>query len=654
MLAQGFVLLLLLVESTRSHLVGYDCSELKDTTAIDLTSVAPCLPPGPAAPPEPQYGAVIQRVETQFVHLTRCRASYIQTMYRCGMHSHVAATPNTVTRGTTVLDRESCRRAARDGILTLHGTMVPDIKINTTTHISVIIAGSKSEDGTCSGQVKYVFRGVEYKKVVVEREYSITIAEEYALYNPSTNKVRTVGGLDFPFPDLHGSDAEEGEFYWSPIPNTRCDERDFVTIYQGPIDVVTRKTTAGRNEEFAVVAQSAYLFAFRLLINETACGYTVRQTDHPRLFIMPMNPGSKSPFPRSTHLQADVTSYVNSKFLYSELRLADKTQNISSDVVTRRCEAQRQTLLHQLRLARDQPERIAELFAQPGIVGRAVGETLYLARCRPVNIHLRRTEDCYDALPVSDTQNRSLFMTPVEHLLVEQAEPVPCRGPFAPQFYIDGAWYTMDPHPTKVSPPRQLQADDSSPMLNEVNPDVGAAGLYSREEMEQAARFLTFPAARTAIQNTIGRTVSGEDLPSSGLDPSSLFSSDQAARMFRRGLQSLWSWCGALGDIVSSVIGVLFICKVIKYLANIALNALAIREASGCSIAILGAVWTSLTHWIVVRQARRAPAQPEQDHLRSPEHQPLAPVPPPREFVPITVGPHEITKADAMNGCNPQ
>jgi hypothetical protein len=252
-------------------------------------------------------------------------------------------------------------------------------------------------------------------------------------------------------------------------------------------------------------------------------------------------------------------------------------------------------------------------------------------------VSLRRAEVCYDAVPVTDAENRTLFMSPVSRILVDTAEIVPCDGPFAPQFKLEGQWYRLDPHPTKVAPPQQLMPDSGTSVRAEVKSEISTAGLYTPEAMEAFSRFLTFPVARTAITNTLARTATGdESLADSSYDPTTLFSADHAAKLLQRGLGRLWSFFGVLGDFVSTVIGVLFFFKAFKYLANIALNALAIREASGCTfhIHILGAFWTALTQWIVVRQHRRTPAHPGQAHPSSPEHQPLTPVPLPGSSCP--------------------
>ena len=608
MMAAILITLLMLTSlhvTAASRLHGWDCTRLTDASQIDLRDVGACNPPTPAAAPTAKYGAVIQQVQTRRVPVLQCRASYIQYMYRCNYNSHISAPVGSVTTGVQQISRDDCLQASRFGTIKIHDTLVDGLKINSTHKANIYVAGSATTDGTCYGAAEYTLNRVKYNKVVVEREYSITITEHIAILDVQTGYITTLSRIVAPFQDLHIRDAEEGDYYWNPLPaKTSCQDTDFATIYKGKIDIIRRETTVTVSD-FAVVQATIHLFALKLQENSTACGLPVRATEHPRLFVIFLEPGEPSPFHYNENPMADLLTYINSKFLYSELRVTDRNLNMSADVITRRCEVHRATLLTQLQSMKQQPELVGHLFHDDGLIGRAVGEILYLARCTHIPLSVRRTESCFDALPVTDAENRTLFLAPISRQILQTAEPVPCDGPFPPCFELNGTWYRFDPLPKPIAPPKQLQPDASTSLSITVLDFISTAGLYTPSEMEKFSKFLAFPSSRSAITNTIGRAMTGEDMTSHTLYPENMFSMDHAAAIVKSGFKKIWGWFYVIGQFVTSCVGILYVIKLLRFFIKTAFNAMALHEARGCSLAVLAAVWTSATHWVIRRHERR-------------------------------------------------
>ena len=94
--------------------------------------------------------------------------------------------------------------------------------------------------------------------------------------------------------------------------------------------------------------------------------------------------------------------YVNSKLLFFELANSKKMTNFASELIMRRCALERQTLLHKLQLAKSNPEDIPTLFEDRSFSGTVAGEVLYLSKCGVTAVRFRRSEHCWDAIPVTE------------------------------------------------------------------------------------------------------------------------------------------------------------------------------------------------------------------------------------------------------------
>lgn len=608
-------LLLITFLGAEAAIVGYDCERLKDIRMIDATSVAECPPAEFVSPPDTIVGTVAQREDVVRVRVTRCSVTYLQSMFHCGMHSHSSAPLNTVITGSETVGREACMSAAATGMLPLFRrangfTLTVDrIRLNQTRHFAAVIVGAKDNTGACDGDT-YVLDATTYTEVVVERDYKIVVSQFQAEYDTKTNTVVMPSGLACPYGDLSCSDGEFGDHFWSALPPTDCSNANFKSIYFGRIDVVEQTTITGELAKFAIVTSAFHVFALRLMHNITECGLEMTQTEHPKLFV---HFGPTSPFKISDSVSTDMVPYINSKFLYSELRTVRNYNNISADVVYRRCLASRASLLSNLRLVRDQPELISHIFQTPGTIGRAVGEVIYVGKCTPVSLRLRRDDQCYDALPVSDAENRTLFVLPTTHIIVPTAEPVPCDGPFTPVFQVDGQWLRFTPHPVAVAAPDQLQPTSTPVHRLTVISQMGTAGLYTQDEMRHFSRLLSVSVVRAAITNTVSRAAVGDNLGGGDSFLPRIFTPEQAAQIVRNGFSRIWGWFGAIGEFISSVIGIVFVLKVIQFVLKTLFNGLSIARVTGCSVGLLAAFWTSATNFLIqhkTAKAAEAPAKP--------------------------------------------
>ncbi|KAK3908696.1 Mitochondrial distribution and morphology protein 34 [Frankliniella fusca] len=109
-----------------------------------------------------------------------------------------------------------------------------------------------------------------------------------------------------------------------------------------------------------------------------------------------------------------------------------------------------------LQAALEEPRRevLSLLSETEAVVGRILGRTLYMAKQKRVEVKIRRTEKCYNAIAVTDDRGNHLFAAPFTRALSPNAAEVPCTLP--PAFKIGGQWIEFGPEPKKIAPPREL------------------------------------------------------------------------------------------------------------------------------------------------------------------------------------------------------
>lgn len=140
------------------------------------------------------------------------------------------------------------------------------------------------------------------------------------------------------------------------VDSLRCYDHQYKYLFTGAMMRITRNTPLGE-ADFVIVETQEKIFALRLAGNTTACNVPAIATEHPDLLIWPHDKDKSVPFHRAPQSEIDLTSSVNTKFLYSEIRARDLTDNLTQQVIDRRCRMERQQRLHQLQLSRDQPEQ---------------------------------------------------------------------------------------------------------------------------------------------------------------------------------------------------------------------------------------------------------------------------------------------------------
>ncbi|KAG5860167.1 hypothetical protein JTB14_014410 [Gonioctena quinquepunctata] len=136
-------------------------------------------------------------------------------------------------------------------------------------------------------------------------------------------------------------------------------------------------------------------------------------------------------------------------------------------------------------------------------------------RCVPRTVAIRRTEKCYNELPIV-VNNASKFMAPVTRIIQTHAEEVDCNGLMPPLYLIDDQWMGLSPYPTMKKAPEVLSPESNLKLTFFPIQPVGTLGIYTQEEISNAQRILTFGNERKAVENIIARRVAGLETTGQG------------------------------------------------------------------------------------------------------------------------------------------
>lgn len=580
-------------------MIAYDCEDKSaELTTISLRDISQCPEPEQAYASELKPVNVIQRTQFKSQRVWTCLIEVTRLITYCGMHSHSSVVDGGLMNYIYKVGAEECREMHRYRTLKLYHQTIGGLTANSTTFASLTIVGDLDNSGKCTGAV-YHEDGRTWRDVVITATAKIHLRDYYGTVKLEDNEMVLDNRVVCPFLPGYCFDATLGEVVWSPSTPESC-ENHLSLIYDGLGEIVSNR---GTNERFLVVERENKVFALTLTKRVAICNVEVWQTEHPKVLVAE----GKQLIPTAGLLpqDTDLMTYVNSKFLYVEQSYQRGLDRLYVDTIHRRCLLQREVLRNRLLMAPIMPSVISQVIEQKeGYIGRVLGEVLYVMKCVPKPVAIRRIDRCYQELPV-EVNNQSRFMAPLTRILQKVAEEIECNGLTPALYYIDGEWIGMSPHPTLKHPPLELSVD-TGPKLNftSILP-IGSQGLYTQEEMSQVQRLMTFGNERAAVQNIIARRVVGLDTHDQGLTPVNMFSPEELSHMAQHTARQIWGWFSDIGTVFSGLLGVYFVFRLIKYALGCIINGLHLYKTVGSSVKLLACLWNTLTMWVLHQHTQR-------------------------------------------------
>lgn len=609
----------LVLVSTAQGLIGYDCgAQSLNVTTLSLMDVGECDISQNKIDIEQKYVQLLQINEFFHTMIRQCKLEMHRTVYYCGMHSHISIVSNGESEYIYETTRSLCEDLHRTGQLDLgQNHRITGIRTNSSTTRSITYAGSISNNGKCSG-VSYSDPYGSWEDAVVQGTLTITLQEYLASVSLSNDKIYLRSGTTCSLSSGTCVDIEGGHSFWDQLPIDNCKFHQYGVLYEGYADKMIDNELVNPQTVYSLSTQDI-TFALTAKNKEAICGYEIIRTEHPKLVIFETKKGETFAVGQKLSTSnLDMFAYINSKFVYVEKHVRTQMKNLYRDVITQRCNLERQTLKNGLTIATQAPDDFAyHLMKGPGYMAVVAGEVVHIVKCIPVEVKIEHAETCYAELQVT-RNNKTYYLTPRTHILKGRGTQIPCNA-LLPSYYLLGeSWYKILPRPTETLAPITIQPM-TKPTWKYINPaELATSGIYTEKDLEELKDRVMFPVERGSLLNDVAREMHG--LPVAYNDGAilKLLNDNAVEKIVANTWDKLWIKFMTFGTFSAGFIAILIIMKAIKTLVNIIIRGYALHDAFGWSFRILGAIWGTLATLLLYFYKRTEPTPTEGETKEGP------------------------------------
>ncbi|EZA48410.1 hypothetical protein X777_13882 [Ooceraea biroi] len=115
-----------------------------------------------------------------------------------------------------------------------------------------------------------------------------------------------------------------------------------------------------------------------------------------------------------------------------------------------------------------------------------------------------------------------------------------------------------------------------------------------------------FPAEKPALLNTMARGITGHVIPDDTMSIYNLLDEASLNKIAESTAHRIWGGFITFGSATAGVFGILLVVRLVKLTVDTMIHGYALHSAYGCSLYVLGAIWSSLTH-LLLYLARSTP-----------------------------------------------
>lgn len=384
------------------------------------------------------------------------------------------------------------------------------------------------------------------------------------------------------------------------MPTSSCNLHQYDVLYEGLASKIVDDQADPISPTVYSLITEDVTFALTKTKEQQLCGYTLQRTEHPKLFILETTREGTFAKKGSAPVEnLDIFTYVNSKFVYVEKHIRRQMTSLYYNVVQQRCELEKQVLKNTLSFATIQPDEFAyRLMKGPGFMAVTAGEAVHIVKCIPVDVTLRKTKECYTELPVN-VRNTSQYITPRSRILTKYGTMRECSYELPTMYQIEDTWIqiTPDPH-VKEPPPQQLKPMTTLSWKYLTPGPLAVSGIYSEQDLNKLRDHIMFPAEKPALLNMV-RGLTGHSIPDGTVSMYNLIDQADIERIAESAAQRVWKGFVTFGSATAGIMGILIIVRLAKLVIDTAIHGYALHSVYGCSLHLLGAIWSSVTHLLL-------------------------------------------------------
>src|SRR5580765_3410146 len=626
----------LVLIKTSYALIGFDCGgQHLNVTSISLLDVGECNLNYRKTNSSNIYVQLLQLSDYNHAEVIQCKIEISRAIYHCGMHSHVSVVHNGKADYIHETGYTQCLRILQDGTFSLGaGNVIHGLKFNRTSFHSLTLAGRISNDGSCKG-TQYSDPYGTWDNVVVQATVKISAKTSHVSVQLNSGKIILKSGTVCRLSESFCLDSDDGYTYRKPVPISSCDFHKYDVLYEGPATKITEDAEDPSSPIIYSLTTQDITFALTKTKEQPLCGYTLFCTEHPKLFIFETKEGTafvnRGIIPVDNQ---DIFAYMNSKFVYVEKHIRQQMTSLYYNVMQQKCELERQVITNALSFATLQPDEFAyRLMKGPGYMAVTTGEVTHVIKCIPVDVTIRKTEECFTELPVT-ARNISLFLTPKSRIITKYGNQRECSYELPTMYRIEETWVQFTPEPqVRQLPPQQLRPMTALSWDYLTPSPLAVSGIYSEKDLEKLRDHIMFPAEKPALLNTVARGLTGHSIDTNAVSMYNLLDDASLNKIAENAASRVWSGFVTFGSATAGIFGIMVIIRVIKLVIDTAIHGYALHTDYGWSMHLLGAIWSSLTHLLLhlasVGSVNRNNNNDDNKSPSAPEAPPALPTKPP-------------------------
>ena len=623
----------------RRFLVGYDCANPQEVKPISSFVQDPCEP-SPTTEPETfkaseigQY-QIVQYETRREIKGTRCEKHVSQFTYYCGTADHASPYPQeTFYRRPKILRWNECKELASIGQYVAGDGRMYEIPINTRTEIPYFAFGSASAyvgiEGnqiTCTGgTIKVDGKDIHHMVMfiteeILYREEKLIVREDEDGVIAHYDNVR----LTCPFEDAWcvGGDTT---YVWR-IPTKKHCPLYHVRNFVGQI---AEHEIAGLTIQAKKVVMSTDQSHVRFIIKgeKNECDQNFYTTNYQDLMVRKIMVDGvvdrnlvKRKLPKD---ELKLSNFITNRDDYVFHSMTRSLQREFSSVIRDECRENLRKTKTEHFLERQMPGLHTYRLGGANYL-TAAGEVAYFYKCRPRLVAAIRADTCYDALPVEiANENDTLtsyyqidgksavvpkhYLEPLTHRLTSVAKKTPCISKFFARYQdVFGQWFAVTPALATTDAPETLDLDIIRKRVlfsDALNVDLSRGGVYDPDAVDDLITYLEDHRRQEVVLHQITEQV-GIISPGEYITPRAMFPPHTlpGGSWHTFILGKLWGAIRGLGEIFSSIFGLLIVGRLVWYLIKVLMNCSYIHSVHGCSAQL---AWSFCTEVFFTRLYRR-------------------------------------------------
>jgi hypothetical protein len=573
---------------------AYDCSNrsniVESYSVLELDACANMGKEGEVVTTE--YGEIVQIKQDRMISVFRCIVIETIISQFCGMFSAAGVARYIRFREPGTLEAWECRQARKSRKIIINGRTFQG-KIGATASHSMFLAGGLDDKSNCEAGIISFPNGQTLGGQAAQALYEITLREEFTRLNELTGSLTLTSGVQVTAGDKSLVDSLEGTVVWE-YDSMAC-LQTIVWLYRGMMKVYVNQSNT-YEISMAVVEHQDKGQAVGLELAESfiLCGHQAFKTHIKSIAVFihkdDLMEGAQGQF-SNREGEGDLTRLeLGMSFLQgrASMSMKEKLRQVRGAICVNRREIAH-TWLEAIAGA-DNPYSLITIFGRGHLAIKA-GGAVYVTRCSPVEVLPRSHKNCTEEIPVT-VNRRDAFVDPISYVIKSAGSPIHCNDVAPPQYKVRGKWYCSYPVLKECHDPAMLPVDEVRIDPITVN-NIGLdKNIYTREHLEEFARFQDSPGtgkaylAETAEMAYIGRNEKGEW----GL---ALGSAAQGSLIDLVGV-NFFPMHRVVGPMVFFLSPILLVWGGLQLVITVSLRVAIIVRYKGCGIWVLTAFWGTL------------------------------------------------------------